>query len=246
MLALRTGIAVSAILIGTMAPQLTAVAEAQTTPASEQAQGQGGQDQDKGRFQGDLMDALLDHLDISKGDLISHVRTGGTVAELAEQNGSSGEEVVEVLMAVVDIRLDEAIADGKIDEARAAEIRANAEERITNMVFSTHEGPTGNPGIGNREARGMLLDTVMEFLDLNQGEVVSHVRTGGTLAELAEANGSSGPELETALVAAVQARVDEAVTDGKITVERGEEIVANATERIGEIVYKVHTPGRGR
>ena len=247
MLALRTGVAVAAIVAGTMSPQLTAIAAAQTPEAAEaqeQRQEQ-AQDQDNGRRQGDLMDALLGHLDVSRGDVISHVRTGGTLAELAEENGSSGDELVDVLMAVVDAKIDQAIADGA-DPERAEEFRANAAERITNMVFSTHDGPGGNPGIGNGEAKDLLLDTVMDFLDVNKGEVVSHVRTGGTLAELADENGSSGPELEAALVAAVQARVDQAIDDGKISEERGDEIVANAAERINEVVYKVHTPGQGR
>jgi hypothetical protein len=236
---IKTGIAVAAVTAGTVVPQVASTPSSDFVPPPPP-----GQDQDNGRFQGDFMDTVLEVLGVSRGDVISHVRTGGTLAELAEQNGSSGEELVDALVAVANEKIDAALDAGKIDEARAEELRAKAEERITTAVYSTHGG--GNPGLGNKPFRGLILDTTMDFLDLNQGQVVSHVRTGGTLAELAEENGSSGPELEEALVSAVDARLQEAVANGDITTEQAEKLLERATERIGELVYEVHTPGRGK
>ena len=236
---IKSGMAVAAIAAGTVVPQVASTPSNDTAPPPAQAQ-----DQDNGRFQGDFMDTVLEVLGVSRGQVISHVRTGGTLAELAEQNGSSGEELVDALVDVANDKIDAALAAGAIDEARAEELRAEAEERITDAVYSTHGG--GNPGLGNKPFRGLILDTTMDFLDLNQGQVVSHVRTGGTLAELAEENGSSGPELEGALVDAVDARLQEAVANGDIDPEQAERLLERATNRIGEIVYKVHTPGRGK
>ncbi|MDR9451544.1 MAG: hypothetical protein RI637_10045, partial [Acidimicrobiia bacterium] len=193
-----------------------------------------------------LMDAILDHLDVSRGEVISHVRTGGTLADLAEENGSSGEQLVEVLLTVADDQIDAALQAGRIDEAKAEELHRRAEERITNLVFSTHDWPHPGPGLGNRPFRGLVLGTTMEFLDLNQGQVVSHVRTGGTLAELAEENGSSGPELEAALVEAVTQLLDGLVAEGRISQEQADRLLERATKRIGVIVYAVHKPGNGR
>lgn len=236
--AVKAGMAVVALVGGTLVPQ---AAQAPTdTPAAV------AQDQDQGRRQGDLMDAILDHLDVSRGDVITHLRTGGTLADLAAANGSSGEELVAVLVAVVDEKIEAALEAERIDEAKAEELRQKAEDRITNFVFGTHNGPGAGPGLGNRPFLGLVLDTTMEFLDLNQGQVVSHVRTGGTLAELAEENGSSGPELEVALVAAVSEVLDGLVADERITREQADALLERATERIGVIVYAVHTPGKGR
>lgn len=237
--AVKAGMAAVALIGGTIAPQATAQVPADPPPAV-------AQDQDRGKHQGDLMDAILEFLDVSRGDVISQLRTGGTLAELAEENGSNGDELVEVLLAVVDEKIETALANGRIDEAKAAELRQKAEERITNLVFGTHDGPRPGPGLGNRPFRGLVLDTTMEFLDLNQGQVVSHVRTGGTLAELAEENGSSGPELEAALVAAVSEVLDGLVAEERITREQADALLERATERIGVIVYAVHTPGKGR
>lgn len=91
-----------------------------------------------------------------------------------------------------------------------------------------------------------VLDTVTEFPRRQSGSGDLPGPNRGTLAELAEAEGSTGAALEAELVGVVQQRVDEAIAAGKIGVERGAEIIENATERIDEIVYEVHTPGRGR
>lgn len=237
MFAIKTKVTAAMVAALTVIPAAGAVAQQVDTPAQARAE-----DQHQGRFQGDLFDAVLDHLGVNRGEVVSWVRTGGTLAELADEQGSSGEALVAAMMEVVDARIDEAIANGA-DPERAAEFRESAEARITDVVFSRHDG---NQGVGNSDAKGLILDTVTELLGVNRGRVISWVRTGGTLAELAQEHGSSGEALEAALVGAVQQRVDEAIASGKITVERGLEIVENATARIGEIVNEVHTPGRGR
>lgn len=234
-----------AVVVGSLiaAMAVPAVAFAQEAPSSDNSATQ----ENRGRF-GEPMDVVTDLLGVSKGDVISHVRTGGTLASLAEENGSSGDAVIDALMVVVDERIDEAVASGDADPDKAEEFRAKMLERITTFVYTTHDGPDGgrrgNPGIGNGEFRSLMMDTIQSTLDVNQGQLVSHIRTGGTLAELAEENGSSGPELEADLVAAVDARLAQAVVDGDITEEQAAQLLERATEHIGEMVYKVFTPGR--
>ena len=236
--AVKAAMVAVALVGGTVAPQVAQV-PADPPPAAVQ-------DQDRGTFQGDFMEAILDHLDVSRGQVISHLRTGGTLADLAQEHGSSGDELVEVLLAVADGKIDQALEAGRIDEAQAERLRQRAEERITRFVFATHDGPPSRPGLGNHPFRGLVLETTMEYLDLNQGQVVSHLRPGGTLAELAEENGSSGTELESALVDAVAELLDSLVDEGRITPEQADRLLERATKRISVIVYAVHTPGNGR
>ncbi len=236
--AVKSAVAVAALVGGTFVPQMGHVPG--ETPAAF------AQDQDRGRHQGDFMDAILDDLDVSKGEVISHLRTGGTLAGLAAENGSGGEELAAVLLAVADGKIEAALAEGRIDQGKAEELHQRAAARIDNFVCATHFGPRAGPGLGKHPFRGLILDTIMEHLDLNRGRVVSHVRTGGTLAELAEENGSSGAELEAALVDAVSDVLERLVAQGRITPEQADRLLERATERIAVIVYAVHTPGRGR
>lgn len=233
------------VTVGLVAASLVTplVATAQETPQDAAAP------QHAQRHRGVAMDTITDLLGVTRGDVISNVRTGGTIAELAEENGSSGEAVVDALMAVADERIDAALDAEKIDEERAAEIRAKVLERVTNLVFETHDGPRGprgNPGIGNGEFRNLIMDTVQESLDINRGQLVSHIRSGGTLTGLAEDNGSDGPTLEADLVAAVSDGLDAAVADGGLTDEQAADLLERATARISELMVKVFQPGNGR
>ncbi len=236
--ALRTG-AAALLLVGTSFAAPAIAQETPADPAPAQAQAQ-----DQGRFQGPVMAFVTEFLGVTQGQVISNWATGNTLADLAAANGSSGEALFEAMMAEVNQRIDQALADGKIDEARAEELQARAEERLNRLIFEAHNRP-GAPGVGQGH-RQEILDVIEDTLGLNQGQIISHVRTGGTLAELAEENGSSGDELAAVLYTYVEEKVEAAVEDGKISEERGEKILANAEERIQHLVFDVHQPGHGR
>ena len=134
--------AISLALVGTT---LAGTALAQETPADNPEASQ-----NQGRFQGPLFETILAFLDVSQGDVISNWATGITLADLAEANGSTGEALADALMDVINTRIDEAVANGNIDEERAAELKAKAEERINHLVFEAHGGPGGGSGLGRR------------------------------------------------------------------------------------------------
>lgn len=234
------------VTVGLVAASLVTplVASAQETPQNSATD----QDRSQGR-RFVAMDTITGLLGVSRGDIISHVRTGGTIAGLAVENGSSGDAVVGALMDVVDVRIAEALDAGKIDEERAVAIRAKASDRVTLLVFDTHDVPRtrpGNPGIGNGEFRSLVMDTIQDSLDINQGQLVSHIRTGGTLTELALENGSDGPTLESGIVAAISDWIDQAEVNGDLTAEQADRWLERATERIGWMMNKVFKPGKGR
>ncbi|MFQ5522775.1 MAG: hypothetical protein ACE5F5_04260 [Acidimicrobiia bacterium] len=129
--ALRAG-AAALMLVGTT---FAAPAMAQESPADPPP----AQAQNQGRFQGPIMEFITEFLGVTQGEVTSNWATGNTLADLAEANGSSGEELFEALMAQVNAHIDQALADGKIDEARADELRARAEERLTRLVFEAHQ-----------------------------------------------------------------------------------------------------------
>ena len=80
-----------------------------------------------------------------------------TLADLAEANGSSGAAVIDFLVGQVQDKLDEAVADGKFDQAEADEKLADATEKITEMVNNgppADGGPRGRHGPGGDEQGG--------------------------------------------------------------------------------------------
>lgn len=80
---------------------------------------------------------ILDLLGIDAETLRDELRGGATLAEVAEANGVSSDELIDALVARATERLDEAVANGRIDEDEAAEKIAELEERITERIASS-------------------------------------------------------------------------------------------------------------
>lgn len=67
-------------------------------------------------------------------EMAEAIQGGATVAEIAEDNGVDTQTVIDGLLAEVTERVDQALADEKIDEARAEELKANAEDHINELM----------------------------------------------------------------------------------------------------------------
>lgn len=82
-------------------------------------------------------EAAADIIGIENSELREALADGATLAEVAEDNGVDVETLIDGLVSALDEKLDELVADGRITEEQAAEIRENSPERIENFVNST-------------------------------------------------------------------------------------------------------------
>lgn len=73
---------------------------------------------------------------IEPEELREALADGSTLAEVAEANGVSTDELVEGLVTALEEKLDELVAEGRLTEEQAAEILETAPERFENLVTS--------------------------------------------------------------------------------------------------------------
>jgi hypothetical protein len=174
------------------------------------------------------------------GGLAALSITGGSVAvaaispfSAANAQSDGGTATTETPAARHGARL-EALAplveDGTITQAQADAVKARLQELA----------PKGGHR-GGHAMKGAGMDEVATFLGLSAEELHGELRSGKTLAELA---GDRVDALVEQLVAAANARIDQAVTDGKLTAEKAEELKANTAERITKMV-NCELPARG-
>ncbi len=94
---------------------------------------------------------------------------------------------------------------------------------------------------------GHVLATAAEVIGIDPADLVAALQEdGATLASVAEANGSSGDAIVAAAVDRLAERLDEAVADERITQDQADEKLAEATERLEELVETENPPLRGR
>jgi len=89
------------------------------------------------------LEGIGEFLGLTGDEIREALQGGSTLAEIAGANGSSGDELTAFLVADAEERLDEAVAEGRIDETEKDEKLAEIAERIAAMV----EGE--GPGIGH-------------------------------------------------------------------------------------------------
>ena len=90
-------------------------------------------------------ETLTEVLGLSADELRAALRDDQTIADLAEQQGVSVDEVIDALVADVEEKLDAAVENGRLTEEEAADKLAEAEERIADRVNDGGEfdGPRG-------------------------------------------------------------------------------------------------------
>lgn len=90
--------------------------------------------------------ALTDVLGMEPEELREAVRSGSTIAEIAETNGIPVEDVVAAMVAEATERLDAAVESGRVDSDIASDKAEMIEERVTAHVNGEH------PAFGRRSA----------------------------------------------------------------------------------------------
>lgn len=95
------------------------------------------------------LDVAAATIGITEADLVASLRQGQSIAAVAEANGVTAQAVIDALVDEINSRVDEAVAAGDLDSARAAEIKANAVDRVTAFVNGEGRFFAGpRPGFG--------------------------------------------------------------------------------------------------
>lgn len=91
------------------------------------------------------LDTAAEAIGVSVADLRAALQDGATIAEVAAANDVEVQAVVDALVAEATSRIDAAVADGRLDADRAAEIKAELPDRIAARVNGEHPEPGDSP-----------------------------------------------------------------------------------------------------
>lgn len=198
-----------------------------TAPSNESASSGTTSGKDSSRLKGIRglkLDAAAEAIGISEEDLKAALKEGKTLAEIAEANGVERQVLIDALVAAGNKQLDE--------------LRATLPERMAELVDRnnlTERGDRG--GRANRGGfRRVSLETAAKTLGMSVEDLRTQLKDGKTLAEVAEAQGVERQTLVDALTAQAIERIDQAVTDEKLTQEQADEAKATLGEKIEKAV----------
>lgn len=193
------------------------------------------------------LDQVADILGVDSQVILDELEAGGTLADVAEANGSSGAELVDAIVANLSERLSGAVGDEKIDQDKADEILAEATDKITTMVNSTQaeiqaarEERSAERQAEREARRAERQETLSDVIGIPFEDIQAALQDGETT--LAAIAGEQGVDLDTlvdGLVAPAAADLADKVADGTLTQEEADERLAQMTEKVTEKVQTV-------
>lgn len=95
------------------------------------------------------------------------------------------------------------------------------------------------------QAGNLMLDTAANVLGMSPRDLMKELRNGMTLAEIAQQKGVDPNKVKTAMLAAVNTRIDEAVKNGKITEDKAKELESKIAEKL-DLTQRFPLPGKAK
>lgn len=163
---------------------------------------------------------------------------GNFVSRLAENLGITQDELETAIDQTQLELVDEALAEGRIDEEQAA----NKRERIESGESSF--GAFGRRGHQMHQRGGGFSHgaDIAEFIGIEPDALREAIEGGQSTVQVAEANGVSEQELTDYLVAELEAKLAEAVESGRIDQAKADEVLAGAADKIAECINREGPP----
>ena len=176
-----------------------------------------------------LLKAAAQYLQIDRAELRKDVRSGQTLAQIAQGKGKSVSGLEGAMVAAVKTKLDAAVAAGKITAAREQLVLARVQKAVHRLV-SAKLSP-------RPAAKARLLALAAKYLDVKPKALAAELK-GKSLAQVAAAHGKTAAGLKAALLQPFKARLDKAVAAGRIISTDAAAKLAKISARLDQLISK--------
>jgi hypothetical protein len=179
------------------------------------------------------LDVAASTLGISEDDLRTQLRSGKSLADIA---GDKTDTLIAALVKAAEDHLAADVAAGRLTQAQADERKATLTERVTDFVNKVPpargegEGDHG-PGRPGHPGIRAELSVVAKTIGITEADLRSQLESGKSIAAIA---GDKTDEVIAALKADCEAKLDQAVKDGKLTQAQGD----RAKQRLAEMAKR--------
>jgi hypothetical protein len=181
-----------------------------------------------------LLPAAAAYLGVTPVALRTELRSGKSLAQVASAKGKSVDGLKTALVAAIKTKVDAAKAAGKLDAARADRLLQRAPQLVERLVNAKPRARA----MRAKGARGGLLKAAATYLGVTNAQLVTDLRAGKSLAQVATAKSKSVDGLKQALLAALKQKVDAAVTAGRLDAARAQKLLERAPAHIERLVNR--------
>jgi ribosomal protein S20 len=138
--------------------------------------------------------------------------------------------------------VDTAVQQGTLTQAQADALKARIQAGDLGALLGGRGGFSGGPQLGG--IKQAMLDAAAKALKITTTELLTQLRNGQTLAQLAQAHGTTEQAVTSAALTAAKTQLDQAVTNGTLTQAQADAIYAQLQQR-GAQLLTPRGPGFG-
>jgi hypothetical protein len=181
------------------------------------------------------------------------------IADAAKRLNVTPDALRAALGAAEDSQLDQAVKDGKLTQEQADAVKAHRAKDGTVLggpgVGGPHGGPGGHPGFGVgpggpglrfKIGPGGAIDAAATALGLKREDLLSKLRDGTSIADVAKDQGKSLDDVKKAITDGVTKELDQAVTDKKLTGDQRDKVLKELSEHLDDLVNRTPPTGAPR
>ncbi len=201
------------------APQQNASVQAQVEGELAQIEGELGQ-RGPGRRGASVVASLVRTTAELSNIEVSAVRealnNGQSLAQIAAANGSSGDAVVQQVVANAKSRLDQAVAAGRLTQERANTMLTNLTDEATKLVNDTTLGQRlteRRERAAEQGTRGALIKATADATGLETAEIAQRLRDGESLSQIATAAGADPQAIISSAVDSFRATAEQVMNE---------------------------------
>lgn len=231
------GVAVASAMGGGTSASPTATASSNTSDAPAATPTMTTTQQCHAKFR--LAEGLIKDVAAKSGmdakTIAADLKSGKTLNDILGSNASTVEQQV---LADVQARIQQAEQDGQLTSAQATKLSQKAPDALSKFFSSVHTPGSHASKIAAAGAtygvtRASLLQTAATTIGIDPATLKSDIKSGQTIAQVA---GDKTSAVITALQQQVDAAIQKAASDGKLTSDQASALTTKANQRITNIV----------
>ncbi|WP_170086606.1 hypothetical protein [Kyrpidia spormannii] len=146
------------------------------------------------RSWGGILPTAAQVLNMPPQQLAQELRGGQSIAQVAQNKGVSEQEVIDAIVQKISATLDQRVQAGELTQQKADQIKAKLPDRVKKIV--EHKGPWqhGHPFLR------MGVAQAASILGMTPQDLMTELKSGKSLVDVAESKGMSEEQLIDALI----------------------------------------------
>lgn len=235
-LTLGVSLAVGSLVMGTYT-----MAQANQRPAGmEQEEGR-PEKHERPMFNKEHQQELLALLQIDEQTFKQEKSSGKSLAEIGAEHNVSRQEIVDLVLKHMNQHLDKGVAEGRLTNEQANEMKTHAAERAQGMVDGKHTGfgkMHGDKKDGHRQPmhNQQNQQDLLNLLQIDEPTFKQEIDSGKSLGQIATAHNVSRQDIVDLMVKHMNQHIDKGLSEGRLTEEKANEMKSHAVEKAQEMI----------